>query len=355
MKKEDILITTSDNFTSSEIKAQYGVVDSQIVVGANLFRDVFSSFRDIFGGETKGYKKDINKMKKAALDSIKEQATDFGANAIISLRLDLDEVSGGGKSMFMLNAYGSAVELSENAITNQEQTNLNKKVSLDDIEFFKTRKNLKNDILEEDPRDLLVPRKNYLSEITEYNLWDKEIIEKVLDNISHASTHIREGFQEHINNIPPQRLESYLEFNFDQIESNLWEEIYTALQYNNWFNYDFLEHYLKDEDHIKRFKALQLCTIEKDFYRKEEIQKLQSLSEIIENELNTNIPTETKSGMMSEKEVYICPKCLNENKLDSNCTCGANKFGLFPKDLTPSKIADDLAETSLAIQKAVES
>jgi len=81
MKKENILITTSDNFASNKIKAQYGIVDSQIVVGANLFRDVFSSFRDIFGGETKGYKKDINKMKKAALDSIKEQASDYGANA----------------------------------------------------------------------------------------------------------------------------------------------------------------------------------------------------------------------------------------------------------------------------------
>ena len=355
MEKEDILITTSDKFTSSEINAQYGVVDSQIVVGANLFRDVFSSFRDIFGGETKGYKKDINKMKKAALDSLKEQASDYSANAIISLRLDLDEVSGGGKSMFMLNAYGSAVELSEKALTNQAQTNLNKKVSLDDIEFFKTRKSLEKEILEEDPRDLLVPRKNYLSEITEYNLWDKEIIEKVLDNISHASSHIRENFQEHINNIPPQRLESYLEFNFDQIESNLWEEIYTALEHDNWFNYDFLEHYLKDEDHIKRFKALQLCNIEKDFYRNEEIEKLQSLSEIIKNELNKDIPTETKSSMMSEKEVYVCPKCLTDNSMGSSCSCGANEFGLFPKELTPSRIADDLLETSLAIQKVVKS
>jgi uncharacterized protein YbjQ (UPF0145 family) len=355
MSKEDILITTSDNFTSTEINAQYGVVDSQIVVGANLFRDVFSSFRDIFGGETKGYKKDINKMKKAALDSIKEQATDYGANAIISLRLDLDEVSGGGKSMFMLNAYGSAVQLSEKAITNQEQTNSFKKVSLDEIDFHKTRKSLKKDILEDRPRKLYSPSRNYLKKITEYDLWDKDIIERVLDNISYASTHIREDFQEHINNIPPQKLESYLEFNFDQIKSELWEEIYNSLDHNNWFNYDFLKHYLKDENHIKRFKALQLCTIQKDFYRKEEIPKLQSLSEIIENDLSENIPTETRSGMMSEKEVYICPKCLNENTLGSNCTCGGNELGLFPRDLSPSKIADDLSETSLAIQKAINS
>jgi hypothetical protein len=146
-----------------------------------------------------------------------------------------------------------------------------------------------------------------------------------------------------------------LEQNFDQIKSELWEEIYTALNHNNWFNYDFLERFLKDENHIKRFKALQLCTIEKDFYRKEEIQKLQSLSEIIKNGLNKNIPTETKSGMISEKEVYICPKCLNERKLGGNCTCHGNKFGLFPKDLTPSEIADDLSETASIVKSIVNS
>jgi len=251
--------------------------------------------------------------------------------------------------MFMLNAYGSAVELSQEALTNQEQTNKNKKVSLDEIDFFKTRENLKEEILEKEARKIFYD----LHEISEYDLWDKNIIEKVLDNISFASTHIREDFQEHVNNIPPQKLESYLGSNFDQIQSRLWEEIYNALENNNWFNYDFLEQYLRDGNHIKRFKALQLCTITKDFYKQEEISKLQSLSEIVENELDETIPTETKSGMMSEKEVYICPKCLNENNLGSNCTCRGNEFGLFPKELTPSKIAKDLYQTAEAIKKVI--
>ena len=353
MAQENILITTSDNFTSSEIKAQYGVVDSQIVVGANLFRDVFSSFRDVFGGETKGYKKDIDKMKKAALDSIKEQAKDYGANAIISLRLDLDEVSGGGKSMFMLNAYGSAVELSQEAITNQEETTQNKKISIDEIDFFKTRKSLEKDVLEEEPQAIFAPRNNYLDKISEFDLWNKNVTEKILNNNTLLPSHTRDDFQKHINNINPRILESYLEENLDQMKSTLWVEICISLENNNWFNYDFLENYLKHENHIKRFRALQLCTIERDFYRKEEIQSLTSLAEIIKNEFDENFPTEVKSSMMTKKEVYVCPKCLTENDMGTNCSCGANEYGLFPKDLTPTKISEELNSTANAIKKII--
>ncbi|MDZ7692493.1 MAG: heavy metal-binding domain-containing protein [Balneolaceae bacterium] len=142
MNQDQILLTSSDNFPLSEIQRQFGVVDSQIVIGANIFRDVFSSFRDVFGGETKGYKKDLDKLKKAAFQEIKKQAKEFGANAVISLRLDLDEVSGGGKSMFMLNAYGSAVSLKESVFKQEEKRNTINEISVDHIEYFKKRNNL---------------------------------------------------------------------------------------------------------------------------------------------------------------------------------------------------------------------
>jgi uncharacterized protein YbjQ (UPF0145 family) len=278
MSKQDILITTSDNFTSSEIKAQYGVVDSQIVVGANLFRDVFSSFRDIFGGETKGYKKDIDKMKKAALDSIKEQAADHGANAIISLRLDLDEVSGGGKSMFMLNAYGTAVKMDKSTVQQEGQLAKNQKITIDEIEFYKKRKSLKEEILgSNDVRSIL--KNSIFSKITEYHLWDEEIVEFVLDNYSQIEDHIKEQFQQHLKNVPPKRLESYLELNFSEIEKLLWDDIYNALESSNWFNYEFLTQYLKDENHIKRFRALQLCNINKNHYKQSESEKTSKLSQ----------------------------------------------------------------------------
>ncbi|HAW81197.1 MAG TPA: hypothetical protein DCX27_16735, partial [Balneola sp.] len=44
---QNILITTSDNIPFSQIEKHLGMVDSQIVVGANLFSDVFAGFRDL--------------------------------------------------------------------------------------------------------------------------------------------------------------------------------------------------------------------------------------------------------------------------------------------------------------------
>lgn len=53
---QNILITTTDNIPFSQIENHLGMVDSQIVIGANLFSDVFAGFRDLFGGEVKDTK-----------------------------------------------------------------------------------------------------------------------------------------------------------------------------------------------------------------------------------------------------------------------------------------------------------
>ncbi|MFN1836290.1 heavy metal-binding domain-containing protein [Balneola sp. MJW-20] len=50
-------------------------------------------------------------MKVAAMKELERKAKRKGANAVIALKMDLDEVSGGGKSMFMLNVIGTAVKM----------------------------------------------------------------------------------------------------------------------------------------------------------------------------------------------------------------------------------------------------
>lgn len=349
MNQDKLLVTSSDNIPYEEIDQQYGIVDSQIVVGANIFRDAFAGFRDLFGGETKGYKKDIDKMKAAALSNIKSQAKEKGANAIISLKIDLDELSGGNKSMFMMNVYGSAVKLKQSALESTAESSDIAELSFEEINYFKKRSKLKSKI---DKVDNII-REIDLKLLSEYSLWEKEIVKKVLNDYENSHSHIREKFQEHIDEIPLQFIEEYLSNNFDEIKRSLWDRIYNTFESRNWFNYDFLKTNLKDQNHIKRFRALQLCNIEKNLYEKEDANQHQELAHFISNDFDSTIPTEIVTKMINKKEVYICPNCLKQTDTSrSYCECGANNLGLEPVDLTIESISNDLLETAKAIEMA---
>ena len=343
----DILITTSDNFTSSEITAQYGVVDSQIVVGANLFRDVFSSFRDVFGGETKGYKKDIDKMKKGALDSIREQASDYGANAIISLRLDLDEVSGGGKSMFMLNAYGTAVQLKDSAYKREEKDITPSKIPYEDIDFYKE----KNRVIKKLNNSDDIASNVRLESITKFGLWDRETSLNVLNNIQNTYRGLNE-LEKHIDEIPSNHIEAFLSDQLPEIKLRYWNIIFNSLRNRLWFNHQFLLKLLQNDDYITRFRGLRLSTIKKEYYNRDDVKSLRNLANFLKNEFNTSVDTKQVDKMIGSKEVYNCPYCLRETETKSKCECGNNKFGL--KSSTPQDIANHLFEISDAIKLATE-
>jgi uncharacterized protein YbjQ (UPF0145 family) len=228
MKQKEILITASDNIPYTEIENHYGMVDSQIVIGANIFRDVFAGFRDLVGGETKGYKKDLDRMKKAALADVKEQAKQRKANAIISVRIDLDELSGGGKSMFMLNIYGSAVKLKESALHESNIESVIKEISFDDVEYFKRRNKIKKMI--ENSEDVAI--EVILNDISEYDLWERQTSLNVLADSTTASR----SLENNISEIPITHIEEFLTVNIDRISVHYWNLVYNQMASRNWYN-----------------------------------------------------------------------------------------------------------------------
>lgn len=337
----DILITTSDNFSSSDIEKQLGIVDSQIVVGANIFRDVFAGFRDLFGGETKGYKKDIDKMKKGAFSNIKAQANQRGANAVISVRIDLDEVSGGGKSMFMLNVYGSAVKLEESALESDQVNDTIDEITIEDVKYYKTRNHLQNRISQSKKVDI--------NKISKYSLWTEEKALEVLSNSPNPKRVIIDNLSE----IPIQYIEKFLINKIHLPELHYWDSIYDNLSARNWFNYDLINQLLREENHVKRFRGLKLCTITKDFYEKDEIAKLNSLGDFLATDFDTSVQTKKVDKMIGSKEVYVCPYCLRETKIDSHSECGKNKYGLT-STTSPKQISDNLLNTAIALDSAIK-
>jgi uncharacterized protein YbjQ (UPF0145 family) len=95
-----MLITTTPNIEGKRIKEYLGIVTGEAVVGANLFRDLFAGLRDIVGGRSGAYEKELRKARNLAFEEITEAAQELGANAIVGVDIDY-EVLGEKNGMLM--------------------------------------------------------------------------------------------------------------------------------------------------------------------------------------------------------------------------------------------------------------
>ena len=103
-----MLTTTTPNIEGKRITKYYGIVSGEMIIGANLFRDLFASVRDIVGGRSNSYEEVLREAKNTALREMEENAMRLGANAVIGVDLDFETV-GGNSSMLMVTASGTAV------------------------------------------------------------------------------------------------------------------------------------------------------------------------------------------------------------------------------------------------------
>lgn len=104
-----IIIVNTDRIAHYSIKEYKGLVTANQVVGANLFADMFAGLTDIVGGKSGAYRERLDVLYKDVKNQLTQKAVELGANAVIGFRIDFEEVSGKGKSMFMVTCIGTAV------------------------------------------------------------------------------------------------------------------------------------------------------------------------------------------------------------------------------------------------------
>ena len=105
-----MLKTTTHNVENHVIRDYKGVVVGEAIIGANIFQDLFASVRDIVGGRSGSYEKELAKARKEAFKELEESAIEVGANAVVGIDLDY-EVFGDKGSMLMVSISGTAVVL----------------------------------------------------------------------------------------------------------------------------------------------------------------------------------------------------------------------------------------------------
>jgi uncharacterized protein YbjQ (UPF0145 family) len=104
-----MLVVTTPSIEGKQIAEYHGLVTGEAILGANVFRDLFASIRDIVGGRSGAYEEELRKAKDIAVDEMVQQAQSLGANAVVGVDLDYETISGGSGNMLMVSASGTAV------------------------------------------------------------------------------------------------------------------------------------------------------------------------------------------------------------------------------------------------------
>jgi uncharacterized protein YbjQ (UPF0145 family) len=105
-----MLMTTTPSVEGQRIQQYLGVVTGEAILAANLFKDLFAGIRDLVGGRSSTYERELQKARDIAMQELAERAAELGANAVVGIDIDY-EVLGQANGMLMVAVSGTAVVL----------------------------------------------------------------------------------------------------------------------------------------------------------------------------------------------------------------------------------------------------
>ncbi len=104
-----MIVTTTPAVEGRPIRDYLGVVTGEVIVGANIFKDLFAGIRDIVGGRAGAYEQTLRDARHEAFAELEAEAARLGADAVVGIDIDY-EVVGQGGSMLMVSVSGTAVK-----------------------------------------------------------------------------------------------------------------------------------------------------------------------------------------------------------------------------------------------------
>ena len=105
-----MILTTTPSVEGRTIADYKGIVFGEVISGVNFLKDFASSIRDIIGGRSNTYEKELVSARENALNELSQRAAQMGADAVVGIDIDYD-VLGQGNGMLMVTASGTAVKL----------------------------------------------------------------------------------------------------------------------------------------------------------------------------------------------------------------------------------------------------
>jgi hypothetical protein len=305
---------------------------------------------DVFGGRSQAYQKQLASLYSEAISRIQHSAYEIGGNCVIGLSIDMDEISGKGKSMFMLTAVGTAVVLekeSADKIPSSKQEGLLENVGVDRINTLRTKKSIinkaNNSELELTEETWSFITENQVQEVFPFLLRRTEYAVK--SEISHGDSDVFYGLFVSYVDALPETMKLKLLYDALRIETHLPLVLKLSRVIKDLRLFDCARslELLKSEDLALQKRGLRLTTFDKLFYNQQDKEELESLIVFIEENFKERGTRTMKKGLMSkEKEVWVC-ECGKTNDLDEYCgACKQNIYGFNEKEINPEIALKDL-------------
>ena len=105
-----MILTTTQTIEGRTIVEYKGIVFGEVISGVNFFKDFGAGIRNLIGGRSSSYEKELLEVRRKALSELEERARLMGADAVVGIDIDY-EVLGEGGGMLMVTASGTAVRL----------------------------------------------------------------------------------------------------------------------------------------------------------------------------------------------------------------------------------------------------
>ncbi len=103
-----MLLTNVESVPGKQIVEHYGLVQGSTIRAKHIGRDIMAGFKNIVGGELKGYTELLVEARNEAMSRMVAQAEELGANAVVNVRFSTSSVAQGAAEIL---SYGTAVKV----------------------------------------------------------------------------------------------------------------------------------------------------------------------------------------------------------------------------------------------------
>ncbi|NTF07187.1 YbjQ family protein [Agrobacterium rubi] len=109
---ESIIMTTSIDIPNRKVESVISIIASEAALGMNVFKDIANNWRDFVGGRSATSQASLKEARLACLDGLRSEAQAVGADAVIAVDLDYNQLATGGTGgILFVAATGTAVKL----------------------------------------------------------------------------------------------------------------------------------------------------------------------------------------------------------------------------------------------------
>jgi len=107
-----VILTNIEQVPGKRIVRHLGLVNGNTVQSKHIGRDIMAGFKNIVGGELRGYTELLTESRKTAVQRMVQEAEAIGANAVLNVRFSTSTITQGAAELM---AYGTAVVLEDDA------------------------------------------------------------------------------------------------------------------------------------------------------------------------------------------------------------------------------------------------